>query len=116
MRAVPRKSRAELRTLLPQDQWHSGGMQNPATSDGNPGSGGDTLEVHHNSGLDILYADVHHRSSGHNENLALAQAIRDALQNNKPATHNNFVVTWRMYPKKGALVPAGSCGCGCSCS
>ncbi len=111
MRAVPRKSVTQLRALLPKDDWHSGGTQNPKLPDNNPGSG-DTLQVH--SGLDTVYADVHHRSSGHDENTKLRNAIRDAFLL-KP-THDNFVLAWRMYPREGAQVPEGGCGCGCSCT
>ena len=46
------------------------------------------------------------------ENRALGNALVQTFQKNK-ATHDNFVLQWRIFPKLDN--PPASCGCGCSC-
>lgn len=118
MKAIPHKSIADIRKLLPKHLHDGGGGQgDQMLPDGSRGQ--------HHAGIPEMISTAlgsTARPNAETENRQLNVDIVEALSNYKALEPEDqgvsrFVIVWRMYPNKDNPVVKsnGNCGCGCSC-
>jgi hypothetical protein len=120
MKAIPRKTKTDIREMLPQHLHNdSGGQGDQYLLDGTRGQ--------HHASIPAMISTAFRstvRPDAEKENRKLNRDVLQALSDNKrletaDQSVPRFVIVWRMYPNKDNPVVKGggpdACGCGCSC-
>jgi hypothetical protein len=116
MKAVPKKTKADLQSLLPKRL--GGGQGDVPLPGGSPGEMGQS-----HAAIPSLISDTDEKSGSDGQNRTLNTQFRATMNQFKPPDNPDpdkgprFVLIWRMYPNANndVIKNSSNCGCGCSC-